>query len=116
MNYQPLKQKLLDERARLQKDLALNEPVVATEHVGYSTHQADDASDVFEQTKNATLQSQLQWLLGEVEYALSKFEQGTYGLCEVCGKPIAYARLEILPTARLCIEDQQKMEKKVAAA
>lgn len=116
MNYQPLKKKLLEEKARLQKDLALTAPVATTDHVGYSTHQADDATDVFEQTKNATVHEQLQWLLGEVEYALNKFEQGVYGICEVCGKTIPFARLEILPTARLCIDDQQKMEKKVVAS
>ncbi len=116
MNYEPLKQKLIEERARLQKDIAFNEPIVATEHVGYSTHQADDASDVYEQTRNATLQSQLEWLLGEVNYALTKFEKGTYGKCEACGEEIAFQRLDVLPTARFCIVDQQKMEKKVVAA
>src|SRR5262249_37529387 len=108
--------KLQDEKQRLQKDLEVTAPIVNTDHVGYSTHQADDATDVFEQTKNATVHEQLQWLLGEVEYALSKFEQGTYGICEVCGKTITFARMEILPTARLCIDDQQKMEKKVVAS
>jgi DnaK suppressor protein len=116
MRYEPLRQKLLEERARLQKDLEQNLPVVSTEHVGYGTHQADDASDVFEQTRNATLQSQLEWLLGEVEYALAKFEHGTYGTCEACGQEIAYPRLEALPTARFCMNDQQKMEKKVVPA
>ena len=116
MQYEPLRQKLIDERARLQKDLELNAPVVTTEHVGYSTHQADDASDVYEQTRNATVQSQLEWLLGEVDYALTKFEQGSYGKCEACGREIAYPRLEALPTARFCIDDQQKMEKRVVPA
>ena len=116
MSYEALKLKLLEERTRLQKDLELNVPVVTTEHVGYSTHQADDASEVYEQTRNATLQSQLEWLLGEVEYALTKFEQGNYGKCEACGREIAYPRLEALPTARFCIDDQQKLEKKVVPA
>jgi len=116
MNYEPLKQKLLEERARLQKDLEQNAPIVGTEHVGYSTHQADDASEVFEQTRNATLQSQLEWLLGEVDYALTKFANGTYGKCEACGQEIALPRLEVLPSARFCIADQQKLEKKVVAA
>lgn len=116
MKYEPLRKKLLEERSRLLKDLELNAPVVTTEHVGYSTHQADDASEVFEQTRNATLQSQLEWLLGEVDYALAKFEHGGYGKCEACGREIAYPRLEALPTARFCIEDQQKMERKVVPA
>lgn len=116
MNYQPLKKKLKEEKTRLQKDIEVTAPIANSDHIGYSTHQADDASDVFEQTKNAAVHDQLQWLLTEVEHALTKFEQGTYGICEVCGKIITYARLEILPTARFCIEDQQKIEKKVVAS
>ena len=113
MNAKLIKQKLLDERARLQQDIEVTAPVVAEDHVGYSTHQADDASDVFEQTKNAAVHDQLEWLLAEVEHALAKFDLGTYGICEACGKPIGEGRLDALPTARLCIVDQQRLEKKV---
>lgn len=42
--------------------------------------------------------------LAEVEHALQKFEQGTYGICERCGKAIDPARLEILPQAKLCVD------------
>ena len=41
--------------------------------------------------------------LREIEDALSKFDAGTYGLCESCGNQIAEARLEAMPAARLCI-------------
>jgi DnaK suppressor protein len=113
MNTQLFKKMLLDEKARLGKDIEVTAPIVTKEHVGYSTHQADDASDVFEQEKNAAVHEQLKWLLSEVEHALAKFESGMYGLCERCGNPINTARLEALPTARLCMTDQEKMEKKV---
>lgn len=42
--------------------------------------------------------------LADVEYALQKFEQGTYGICERCGEPISWDRLEILPEAKLCVK------------
>ena len=113
MNVKLIKQKLLDERARLQKDIEVTSQVASADHVGYSTHQADDASDVFEQTKNAAVHDQLEWLLAEVDHALTKFDTGKYGLCEECGKPILAGRLDALPTARLCMADQQKLEKKV---
>ena len=115
MDIQAQKKALLNERARLQKDVEVTAPIVTSEHPGYSTHMADDASAVFEQETNATVHDQLQWLLSEVEHALTKFEAGTYGLCEACGKPIYPARLEALPTARFCMEDQEKLEKKVNA-
>src|SRR5947208_1064113 len=105
MNVQAIKQRLLEEKARLQKDIEVTAPIVAEDHVGYSTHQADDASDVFEQTKNAAIHDQLEWLLAEVEHALTKFELGTFGVCEVCGRPIPDGRLDALPTARLCMND-----------
>jgi RNA polymerase-binding protein DksA len=113
MNIQAFKKMLLDEKARLQKDIDVTAPIVTKEHVGYSTHQADDASEVYEQEKNAAVHDQLKWLLTEVEHALAKFEDGTFGQCEQCGKLISAARLEALPTARLCMMDQEKMEKKV---
>ena len=113
MKYQVFKKKLLEERTRLLKDIEVTAPVIGDGHVGYSTHQADDASDVFEQAKNETVNEQLRWLLEEVEHALKKFERHTYGICEICGKEIGEARLEAIPTARYCIEDQQKLSKKV---
>ena len=41
--------------------------------------------------------------LDEVEHALNKFDQGTYGLCERCGEQIAEARLEAIPATRFCV-------------
>jgi RNA polymerase-binding transcription factor DksA len=46
--------------------------------------------------------------LADIETALKKFELGTFGICEKCGKPIEIARLEAIPTARLCMEDARK--------
>jgi DnaK suppressor protein len=115
MDLKAQKKALLNEQARLRKDIAVTAPIVAGDHPGYSTHMADDASDVFEQQINETVHDQLQWLLSEVEHALVKFEAGTFGFCEACGKPIHPARLEALPTARFCMEDQEKLEKKANA-
>jgi DnaK suppressor protein len=44
--------------------------------------------------------------LGDIDIALGKIAAGTYGLCEVCGKPIEPARLDALPQARLCLKDK----------
>jgi DnaK suppressor protein len=112
MNRQVFKRKLLDEKQRLERDIALTRPVIGEGHVGYGTHQADDASDVTEQTMNETVREQLAWLLTEVEHALTKLERGEYGLCEQCGKPIGEGRLDVLPSARLCMEDQSKRERR----
>ena len=54
------------------------------------------------------LATELRETLDEVEAALERLEDGNYGLCEVCGKPIGAARLEAMPAARLCIADAAK--------
>jgi RNA polymerase-binding protein DksA len=46
--------------------------------------------------------------LADIEAALKKFEAGTFGICEKCGRPIEMARLEAMPTAKLCMDDAQK--------
>jgi len=50
-------------------------------------------------------------LLKKIEEALKKIEEGTYGICESCGKPIGYERLKLRPVASLCIECKKKEEK-----
>lgn len=49
--------------------------------------------------------------LAQIERALERMAQGTYGICEVTGKPIPLARLQALPYATTCIEAQREMEK-----
>ena len=50
--------------------------------------------------------------LAQVDQALARIAAGIYGICDVCGKPIALARMEANPLATLCIEDQARTEKK----
>ena len=61
---------------------------------------ADEASEL--ETRLA-LERRLGESLDEVEHALQKYEAGTYGLCDSCGKPIEQARLEAIPQASLCL-------------
>jgi DnaK suppressor protein len=49
--------------------------------------------------------------LAELEEAVKRVDAGLYGKCEACGEPISEARLEAIPTARFCIEDQAKHDK-----
>ncbi len=46
--------------------------------------------------------------LADIETALKKIDAGTFGICEKCGRPIEIARLEAMPTAKLCMEDARK--------
>jgi DnaK suppressor protein len=54
--------------------------------------------------------------LADVEHALRRITEGTYGVCEACGRPIDVDRLEAMPAARLCVEDQAAAERQAKAA
>ncbi|MFD3799289.1 TraR/DksA family transcriptional regulator [Streptomyces californicus] len=76
----------------------------------------DDEADTG--TKNITREHELalaanaQEMLEQTERALARLEAGTYGLCEICGKPIGKARMQAFPRATLCVEDKQKQERR----
>lgn len=105
----PFKRRLEKEHKRLLKAIRQQE-ISGEEHAGYSNHIADDATGVFEQAKSLALRQNLERLLREVEDALRRFKQGTYGVCEQCGEIIDPARLEALPHAVLCIECKKRLE------
>ena len=63
----------------------------------------EEATETLELEKRLSLENRTRKELAEVEHALQKFQQGTYGKCDNCGKPIPPARLEALPQATLCL-------------
>jgi DnaK suppressor protein len=65
---------------------------------------ADSGQVAAEQGENRVLASQLREQLDDVERALAKLDDGTYGACEVCGAAIGDSRLEAMPAARFCID------------
>ncbi len=71
----------------------------------------EEATESLELEKRLALEKQVGEHITEVEHALHKFEEGTYGLCDSCGKPIAPERLEALPQAGLCVECKAKNAK-----
>jgi RNA polymerase-binding transcription factor DksA len=74
-------------------------------------HQADAGSDAYEKDFALSLLSQEQDALYEIEEALKRIENGTYGVCEMSNKFIPHARLEAIPFARFTVECQQQLEK-----
>jgi RNA polymerase-binding protein DksA len=69
---------------------------------------ADSGQVTAERGENEALAGSLRETLNDIDAALAKFDSGTYGMCEECGKPIAAARLEAMPFARLCISCASK--------
>jgi DnaK suppressor protein len=68
-------------------------------------HLADTASETYEREFDEGLEEDAARQLREVEDALARIEDGSYGTCAVCGKQIAEDRLEALPATTLCIDD-----------
>lgn len=75
-------------------------------------HLADVSSDNYEQEFTLGLMENKGEVLSEIEYALEKMDDGTYGVCEICQKKIKKARLEAIPYTRYCISCQENAERK----
>lgn len=78
----------------------------------HRTHIADQGSENFQCEFASQLKSIEFHALREIDEALSRIAQGTYGICEQCGEPIPYARLEVVPYARLCMKCSKPQEVK----
>ena len=108
--------RLLEERDRLQQ---LRRSLVATGTsevtavgVGGNTqHPADVASELFDRSKDLSILQGITASLREVDHAIQRIEAGTYGFCEACGRPIGESRLDALPSARFCRDDQARAER-----
>lgn len=83
----------------------------AGEQSGFDNHPGDTATATFDRELGYTLEANEEHLLKEIDGALKRIEEGTYGTCRICGKPIGEERLEAVPWATLCIEDARKEER-----
>ena len=72
--------------------------------LSYDANFADTSQVTAERGEAEALAGSLREALDEVEHALAKLDQGTYGVCEQCNRPINGARLEAMPAARLCMD------------
>lgn len=79
---------------------------------GYTYHMADVATDTYDREFSLGIASNERKLLYELDDALKKIEEGTFGICEDCKNLIAKNRLKAVPHARLCVKCQQKREKR----
>ncbi len=121
MNKKKARARLEEERSRLQRVLAglqadagtTGDAAAIAEQSSYDQHPADIGSEVFEHEKNQSLLEQVESELAEVEQAFLRLEAGEYGVCQACRKRIPDERLDAMPAARFCVEDQAKTEREV---
>jgi DnaK suppressor protein len=113
-----LREHLLKERADLQAQLdelesstfSANQSEMTGE-MGYDEEPADAGTATFEREKDLSLVNNIHDLMDRIDKALGKMDDGTYGLCDRCGKPIEKLRLKALPYANLCLKDKRAEER-----
>ena len=114
-----LQARLVEERGELQTQLAtLEEDTFATTQsemsgdVGLDDESADAGTATFEREKDLSIEQNVRDLLDKIERALKRIDDGTYGVCERCGKSIEKARIKALPYVDLCIKDAQAQSRR----
>jgi RNA polymerase-binding transcription factor DksA len=116
------KEKLLQLRDAMVDSMAgvaqgtLRSRAEGSEASAFGMHQADAGSDAYDRDFALSLLSQEQDALYEIDQALKRIELGTYGKCEMSGKPIPRARLEAIPFARFTVQCQSQLEKQSRAS
>lgn len=79
---------------------------------GHALHMADVATDMYDREFNLGLASNDRELLYKIGEALGRIKENIYGVCEVCDKPIAIARLKAIPYVETCLKCQEKIEQR----
>jgi len=105
------REKIIGEISRLSEDaLGTSQRDSAGDLSGYSIHMADVGTDTFQRDVQLGLVSRERELLYKIDEALQMIEDGTYGKCQSCGKPIKQSRLKAVPFAKMCVPCQEKEE------
>ena len=114
-----LKKRLLEEREELKRQGAEIEESsfgggqseLTGDIASFDEEFADAGTATFERERDLSLSNNIRDLTDKIDRALERIEEGTYGLCERCGRPIEKARIKALPYATLCIRDKQAEER-----
>ncbi|SDZ11032.1 regulatory protein, yteA family [Evansella caseinilytica] len=80
----------------------------AGELSNYDNHPGDHGTELYEREKDIALNEHAEDQLVKIKLALRAIEEGSYGICEVCGEPIPYERLETIPTTRTCVDHSEE--------
>jgi len=116
-------EELADVRTQLSDDVAAFEQKYLSAQAGLTqllTEGSDmagrDPADVgstnFERDQEMSLVANAREMFEQSELALKLFDEGSYGICESCGKPIGKARLQAFPRATMCVACKQRLERR----
>jgi DnaK suppressor protein len=109
-----LRSRLEEEHRQLQEQLTTIEEATfagsqsdVSGEVSFDDENADAGTFTFERERDLSIENNVRDLLRKIERALARMDDGTFGICSRCGKPIEKARLKALPYVDLCIKDAQ---------
>lgn len=105
------KEELKDQLNNITSDAKKTQKESSGDISGYTFHMADVATDHYDREFNLGLATSEREILYEIEQALLRIEEGSFGFCEKCKKAISKVRLKAVPYARLCINCQEANEK-----
>jgi len=108
--FNALRMRMEIERDNLYKSLKNTASLLAERH-GSHSEGGEFAAEILEVGKGLIIEKRIHDQLADVKHALDKLDQGTYGLCDICGQPIEPARLEALPHASLCLNCKARQAK-----
>jgi RNA polymerase-binding protein DksA len=108
---------LLEEREKAIKDaqragqiFSDSEENETGELTTHDDHLADIATDLTDREQTVVLRDNIRHIVTQIDHALEKIENGTYGICDICLEPIPEERLELEPYAATCVKDQELLE------
>jgi RNA polymerase-binding protein DksA len=106
------KEEIIDGIKHISEDtLKKSQKDAAGDISGYTYHMADVATDTYDREFSLSLASNEREILYELDDALKKVQDGTFGICEACAQIISKGRLKAVPATRLCVKCQEKKEK-----
>jgi len=114
--YEGLKKEKTELLAKLEQLRVIGQPSAERKEGSPFGKREEGADEALELEKRLALGIRLEESLNEVEHALQKYEAGTYGLCDSCGKAIEQARLEAIPQASLCLNCKASQAKDAKGA
>ncbi|HNA62345.1 MAG TPA: TraR/DksA family transcriptional regulator [Rhabdochlamydiaceae bacterium] len=107
------KKRLLEMRAQYTQMVkhVSDQVKTADESKGYSQHQADEGTDDFDRSVSLQVSDEEFKVIRQIDRALEKIDENTYGLCDITNEEIPLARLEAIPYATMTVKAQEMLEK-----